>query len=338
MGPCAPKPSFARLEAYATKSPRRKPGDSGLHAFPVAMLRGLEPAKHLPSCGMDGGMVFGPGVPGLPPGASWTAPRKLRPGVTTATPLRPRAPPPTKSPRRKPGDSGSPASPLTMRHGFEPRKHLPSCGMDDGLAFGPGVPGLPPGASWNTHATHTKSPRREPGDSGFHPFPVAMLRGLEPANHLPSCGMDGGMAFGPGVPGLPPGASRNTHATHTKSPRRKPGDSGLHAFPVAMLRGPEPGKHLPSCGMDDGLAFVPGVPGLPPGASWTTHAKPRSDCGLRPDLSAAAAADRNAKNSGTSPGALSAESTHPTVGRWCLAGSAAPDSASSSSAGPAAVA
>jgi len=32
--------------------------------------------------------------------------------------------------------------------------------MDDGLVFRPGVPGLPPGASWITRATHTKNPRR----------------------------------------------------------------------------------------------------------------------------------------------------------------------------------
>jgi len=37
---------------------------------------------------------------------------------------------------------------------------------------------------------------------------------------------------------------------------------GCHAVPVRT------GKQLPSCGMDGGVVFVPGVPGFPPGASW----------------------------------------------------------------------
>ena len=40
--------------------------------------------------------------------------------------------------------------------------------MDDGLVFGPGVPGLPPGASWTTRITHTKNPRR----LGLHGHPL----------------------------------------------------------------------------------------------------------------------------------------------------------------------
>ena len=59
-------------------------------------------------------------------------------------------------------------------------------------------------------------------------------------------------------------------AKGTKSPRRKPGDSGLPSFPRAMRCGVEPGNREPSCGMDGGVAVVPGVPGLPPGASWAT--------------------------------------------------------------------
>jgi len=59
---------------------------------------------------------------------------------------------------------------------------------------------------------------------------------------------------------------------HTKSPRRKPGDSGWHAFPGAMRYETEPGNGMPSSGMDGELVFVPGVPGLPPGASRTTRA------------------------------------------------------------------
>ena len=58
--------------ANGTTSPRRKPGDSGSHAFPGAMRCGLEPGNCGPSSGMDGGMVFMLEVPGFPPGASWT--------------------------------------------------------------------------------------------------------------------------------------------------------------------------------------------------------------------------------------------------------------------------
>jgi len=52
-----------------------------------------------------------------------------------------------------------------------------------------------------------QSPGREPGDSGWHPFPGAMRCGFEAGNRVQSCRMDGGVVFVPGVPGLPPGAS-----------------------------------------------------------------------------------------------------------------------------------
>ena len=60
-----------------------------------------------------------------------------------------------------------------------------------------------------------------------------------------------------------------TRVNGTRSPRRKPGDSGWHAFPGAVRRGFEPGNCVPSSGRDGGVVFVPGVPGFPPGASWT---------------------------------------------------------------------
>jgi len=50
---------------------RRQPGDSGSHAFPGAMRCEFEPGNYVPSSGMHGGVVFMPGVPGFPPGASW---------------------------------------------------------------------------------------------------------------------------------------------------------------------------------------------------------------------------------------------------------------------------
>jgi len=123
---------------------------------------------------MDAGVVFVPGVPGFPPGASWGAVNKEPPaeagGKFTRTcgivpqfawrasarshSTRPSGPgAPTKSPRRKPGDSGWHAFPFTMRRGFAPVNRVPSCGMDGGVVFVPGVPGFPPGASWNGGVT-----------------------------------------------------------------------------------------------------------------------------------------------------------------------------------------
>ena len=78
------------------------------------------------------------------------------------------------------------------------------------------APGFPPGASWATRAIHTKSPRRKPGDSGSHPFPLAMRSGFEPGNCVPSSGMDGGVVFVPGFPGFPPGASWAAEETESQ--------------------------------------------------------------------------------------------------------------------------
>ena len=64
----------------STKSPRREPGDTGWHAFPGAMRCGFEPVNCVPSSGMDGGMVFTPGAPGFPPGASCVGARPGGPG------------------------------------------------------------------------------------------------------------------------------------------------------------------------------------------------------------------------------------------------------------------
>jgi hypothetical protein len=83
----------------------------------------------------------------------------------------------TKSPRREPGDSGSNAIPRAMRCGFEPGHCVPSSGMDGGVVFTPGVPGLPPGASWNARRFHKKPPAGAGGlrvecDPTCHALPV----------------------------------------------------------------------------------------------------------------------------------------------------------------------
>ena len=80
---------------------------------------------------MDGGLVFVPGVPGFPPGAS-----------RFSTPLTQEAPGGSR------GTPGMHAFPGAMRYGFEPGKRPPPSGMDGGVVFIPGVPGFPPGASW----------------------------------------------------------------------------------------------------------------------------------------------------------------------------------------------
>ena len=50
-----------------------------------------------------------------------------------------------------------------MRHGSEPKHHLPSCGMENVMVFMPGVPGFPPGASWSTRERHKKPPAEAGG-------------------------------------------------------------------------------------------------------------------------------------------------------------------------------
>jgi len=136
----------------------------------------------------------------------------------------------TKSPRRKPGGMVY-ANP---RH----RAAVRLAGLRPMVSTRPSRPGA-----------HTKSPRRKPGGMVYaNPRRRAAVRlaGLRPM-----------VSTRPSRPGA-----------HTKSPRRKPGDSGLHAFLRAMRCGLEPGNQVPSCNMDGGVVFVPGVPGLPPGAFW----------------------------------------------------------------------
>jgi len=124
------------------------------------------------------------------------------------------------------------------RQGFTRSTPVASCGES---SHGPSSHPWPAEASWTTRAVPTKSPRREPGDSGSHRFPCAMRCGFAPGYHAPSSGMDTEVVFTPGVPGLPPGASWTTRAVPTKSPRREPGDSGSHRFPRAMRCGFAPG-------------------------------------------------------------------------------------------------
>jgi hypothetical protein len=66
--PLSPAPPGSPA-ANVAKSPRRKPGDSGWYSFPVAMRRELEPRNHVEPSSIEDGMVYVPGVPGLPPGA-----------------------------------------------------------------------------------------------------------------------------------------------------------------------------------------------------------------------------------------------------------------------------
>jgi len=199
----------------------------------------------------------------------------------------------------------------------------------------PGVPGFPPGASWNARRFHKKPPAGagglrvecDPachalpictGDShpvirhgrrgGFHTrCPRVTTRGFLERASLPqkapggSLGTPGRMrshvpcAAGlhrdiacrhpawtagwfshPESPGYHPGLL-GTRVASTKSPRREPGDSGSNAIPRAMRCRFAPGTHTQSSGMDGGVVFTPGVPGLPSGASWATHG-PRLVC------------------------------------------------------------
>ena len=136
---------------------------------------------------------------GIVPQFAWRASARMQ----TTRPSGPGAP--TKSPRRKPGDSGLHAFPGAMRCGFEPEIARRHPAWTAGWFSYPVSPGFHPGL-FVTRANGTKSPRREPGDSGSHTFPGAMRCGFEPGNCVPSSGMDGGLVFTPGVPGFPPGA------------------------------------------------------------------------------------------------------------------------------------
>jgi len=145
IGPPVSRPQRT-TRVTTTKSPRRKPGDSGSYPFPRAMRSGFETPDAHEARGMDNGVVVIPGVPGLPPGASWdtrviphhNGPPVSRPQSTTRVTA-------TKSPRRKPGDSGSYAFPRAMRSGFETPDAHEARGMDGGWLSCPESPGCHPG-------------------------------------------------------------------------------------------------------------------------------------------------------------------------------------------------
>jgi hypothetical protein len=117
-----------------------------------------------------------------------------------------------------------------------------------------GSPGGPPPA-WNQPGPPGLAlPQEAPG--GNPGACCTRTRGVVPRFAWRACArLESTRPSGPGAP--------------TRSPGWKPGDTGSHAFPGAMRCGFASGNHVQSCGMDGGLVVVPGVPGLPPGASWT---------------------------------------------------------------------
>ena len=121
-------------------------------------------------------------------------------GLRPLVPTRPSGPDDhTKSPRRKPGDSGSRTSSVAMRCGFEPGKRVPSCGMDGGMVFGPGVPGFPPGASWSRNG---RFDRRRPPLQGrrFAAATVAWTATVCPAGRTLAATTPGQACTGHGWP------------------------------------------------------------------------------------------------------------------------------------------
>ncbi len=200
---------------------------------------------------MDGGIVFRPGVPGLPPGAS-----------TFSTPL------PQKAPGGSRGTPGRTPSSVPCDTGSNQGNGVPSSGMDGGIVFSPGVPGLPPGASTFSTPLPQKAPGGSRGTPGRTPSSVPCDTGSNQGNGVPSSGMDGGIVFSPGVPGLPPGASTFSTPLPQKAPGGSRGTPGRTPSSVPCDTGSNQGNGVPSSGMDGGIVFSPGVPGLPPGASW----------------------------------------------------------------------
>jgi len=167
---------------------------------------------------MDGGMVFIPGVRGFPPGASCRATLTQKaPGGSRGTPGR--------APSRVPCEADS-------NRGITCRR---AAWMAGWFSY-PVSPGFHPGLLGCDRPT--KSPRQEPGDSGSRAFPCAMRSGFEPGNHVPSCSMDRGEVFIPGVPGFPPGAScratltqkapGGSRGTPGRAPSRVPCETGSH--------------------------------------------------------------------------------------------------------------
>jgi len=186
-----------------------------------------------------------PGVPGFPPGASWARPSHKKPPAGAGG-LRVACLPPCHAKQVRTAEM-RPVGQHGWRDGFHARSPRVST------------------RGFLSRAASTKSPRREPGDSGSRAFPRAMRNRFEPRECVQSDSMDGGMVFMPGVPGFHPGLLGRDRPT--KSPRREPGDSGSHACPPAMRNGFEPRECVQSDSMDGGEVFMPGVPGFPPGAS-----------------------------------------------------------------------
>jgi hypothetical protein len=189
-----------------TKSPRRKPGDTGSNGDPACHACGRCAAVARGVCGMDGGRLRH---------GRWDGARARSPRVSTRGFLGHARYAPTKSPRREPGDTGLNGDPACHACGRCAAVARGVCGMDARrLRHGrwDGVRARSPRVSTRGFLDHaryapTKSPRREPGDTGSNGDPACHACGRCAAVARGVCGMDGGMVFMPGVPGFPPGAS-----------------------------------------------------------------------------------------------------------------------------------
>ena len=117
-------------------------------------------------------------------------------------------------------------------------------------------------------ALNQKAPGGSRGTPGHSPPRSPCAAGLHEGITCRGTAWTAGWFSHPESPGFHPGLLV-TRANVTKSPRRKPGDTGWQAFPFAMWCGFVPGHCVPSSGMDGGVVFTPGVPGFPPGASWS---------------------------------------------------------------------
>jgi len=166
------------------KKPPAEAGGLRVTCLPAHHAFRFRGGTHAPSCGMAGGLVFMPGVPGFPPGAFWRAVHKKPPAEA----------------------GGLRVTCLPAHHAFRFRcgTHAPSCGMAGGLVFISGVPGFPPGAFWR--AVHKKPPA-EAGGLRVACLPAHHAFRFRCGTHAPSCGMAGGVMVERGVPGFPPGAA-----------------------------------------------------------------------------------------------------------------------------------
>jgi len=219
---------------------------------------------------MDGGVVVMPGVPGLPPGASWdtrVSPHHNGPPVSRPQSDHPchghNGPPVSRPPKAPGGSRGTPGripSRVPCAPGSKHQMLTKPAAWTTGWLSSPESPGCHPGLL----GTHVSSPTTTDHPCHGHnrppvSRPQSTTRVTTTTDH-PCHDHNGPRVSRP---------QSTTRVTATKSPRRKPGDSGSYAFPRAMRSGFETPDAHEARGMDGGWLSCPESPGCHPGLPGT---------------------------------------------------------------------